>query len=75
MNFVWWRMWKTEGKFAYNFPPEHYLTPAKHFNERLLNHPEKHASNSDYIFFEQFVLQQKTLSDKWIWPWKKCQVE
>ena len=53
-----------EGKFGYTFPGEHYLTPTKYFNQRLLNYPRKFASNSDYIFFAQSVLQRKKLSDQ-----------
>ena len=52
------------GKFGYTFPREHHLTPTRYFNQRLLNFSQKFALNSDYIFFAQSVLQQKTLNDQ-----------
>ena len=51
-------------KFGYTFPREPYLTSAKYFNQRLFNCPQTFASNSNYIFFPQTVLQQNNLSDK-----------
>ena len=45
------------GKSGYTFPREHYLTPTRYFNQRLLNFLQTFASNSDYIFFAQSVLQ------------------
>ena len=51
-------------KFGYTFPREHHLTPTRYFNQRLLNFSQTFASNSDYIFFEQSVLQQKNLNDQ-----------
>ena len=47
-------------KFGYTFPHEHHLTPARYFNQGLLNFSQTFASKSDYIFFAQPVLQQKT---------------
>ena len=52
------------GKFGYIFPREHHLTPTRYFNQRLLNFSQTFASNSDYIFFAQSVLQQKNLNDQ-----------
>ena len=52
------------GKFGYAFPREHHLTPTRYFNQRLLNFSQPFASNSDYIFFAQPVLQQKNLNDQ-----------
>ena len=49
------------GKFGYTFPREHHLTPTTYFNQCLLNFSQTFASNSDYIFFAQSVLQQKNL--------------
>ena len=48
------------GKFGYTFPHEHHLTPARYFNKDLLNFSQTFASKSDFIFFAQPVLQQKT---------------
>ena len=50
--------------FGYTFPREHHLTPTRYFNQRLLNFSQTFASNSDYIFFAQSVLQQKNLNDQ-----------
>ena len=50
------------GKFGYTFPREHYLTPTRYFNQRLLNFSQTFASDSDYIFFLKSVLQQKNLN-------------
>ena len=52
------------GKFGYTFPREHHLTPTRYFNQRLLNFSQTFASNSDYIFCTQWVLQQKILNDQ-----------
>ena len=52
------------GKFGYTFPREHHLTPTGYFNQRLLNFSQTFASNGDYIFFAQSVLQQKNLNDQ-----------
>ena len=52
------------GKFGYTFPRERHLTPTRYFNQRLLNFSQTFASNSDYIFFAQSVLQQKNLNDQ-----------
>ena len=52
------------GKFGYTFPHEHHLTPTRYFNQCLLNFSQTFASNSDYIFFAQSVLQQKNLNDQ-----------
>ena len=52
------------GKLAYTFPCENHLTPARYFNQSLLNFPQTFVSKSDYIFFAQSVLQQKNLKDQ-----------
>ena len=52
------------GKFGYTLPREHHLTLTKYFNQRLLNLSQTFASNSDYMFFAQSVLQQKNLNDQ-----------
>ena len=52
------------GKFGYTLPREHHLTPTRYFNQRLLNLSQTFASNSDYVFFAQSVLQQKNLNDQ-----------
>ena len=52
------------GKFGCTFPREHHSTPTRYFNQRFLNFSQTFASNSDYIFFAQSVLQQKNLNDQ-----------
>ena len=49
------------GCFGYKVVRDVKLTPLKYFNQRLLNYKQHFASNSDYIFFAQFVLQQLSL--------------
>ena len=57
-----------EGKCELVFPKIFFkgtldilITPTKYFSQLLLSYSQKLASNSDSIFFAQFVLQQKTL--------------
>ena len=45
------------GKFGYTYQRGISLSPSKYFNQRLLNHSQKFASDSDYIFFAQSVMQ------------------
>ena len=53
-----------KGKLRYTFLREHYVTSTKYLNQHLLNCLRTFASNSDYIFFSQSVLQQNNLSDQ-----------
>ena len=46
------------------FPREHHLTPRRYFNQRLLHFSQTFASNSDYIFFAQSILQQRNLNEQ-----------
>lgn len=52
------------GCFGYQVERDIKLSPSKYFNQRLLNCKQNFASNSDYIFFTQFVLQQLSLSSQ-----------
>ena len=38
------------------------MTQSKYFNQRLLHHTQKFASDNDYIFFGHTVLQKVQLS-------------
>ena len=49
------------GKFGYKVDRPVPLSPAKYFNQRLLNYTQRFASNADYIFFTNFVMQQINL--------------
>ena len=53
-----------KGKLRYTFRREHYVTSTNYLNQHLLNCLRTFASNSDYIVFAQFVLQQNNLSDQ-----------
>ena len=39
------------------------ITPVKYFNARLLHHSGRFASNPEYLFFAQFIIEQKKVSD------------
>ena len=38
-----------------------FLSPVKHFNQRLLNYSQKFALDKDYIFFVRNITQNKSL--------------
>ena len=46
------------GRFGYKSRRDVPLSPAKYFNQRLLNYTQKFASDSKYIFFANHILQQ-----------------
>ena len=50
------------GKFGYTYQRGISLSPSKYFNQRLLNYSQKIASDSDYIFFAQSVMQHLKLN-------------
>lgn len=52
-----------EGKFGYTVDREIKLSPVKYFNSRLLHHSGRFATNPEYLFFAQFVIEQKKISD------------
>ena len=52
------------GKFGYNYEREIKISPVKYFNQRLLNYSQKFASDSDYIFFYNHVVQQNNLRNR-----------
>ena len=39
------------------------LSPVKYFNAHLLHYSGRFATNSEYLFFAQFVLEQKKVAD------------
>ena len=41
------------GRFGYKSRRDVPLSPAKYFNQRLLNYTQKFASDSEYIYFFQ----------------------
>ena len=52
------------GRYGYQIEREIPLSPSKYFNQRLLHYSQKFAPDSDYIFFEQPVLQKVQLSSE-----------
>ena len=49
------------GKYGYKSGRPVHITPTKYFNQRLLNFSQRFSSNSDYIFFAHYVMQQINL--------------
>ncbi|XP_044169485.1 uncharacterized protein LOC114973474 [Acropora millepora] len=52
-----------KGRFGYTTERKIHLTPTKYFNARLLHHSGRFANNPEYLFFAQFVIEQKKVSD------------
>lgn len=52
-----------EGRFGYKVEREVKLSPVKYFNARLLHYSGRFATNPEYLFFAQFIIEQKKISD------------
>ena len=52
------------GKFGYKASRQVPISPVKYFNQRLLNYSQKFASDTDYIFFANHVMQEVNLHNK-----------
>ena len=52
------------GKFGYRCTIDVSISPVKYFNQRLLNYTQRFASDTDYIFFVNYVVQQVNLRSK-----------
>ena len=52
-----------EGRFGYTTERDIKLSPIKYFNARLLHYSGKFATNPEYLFFAQFIMEQKKISD------------
>ena len=52
-----------KGKYGYSVNREIKLSPVKYFNARLLHHSGRFATNPEYLFFAQFIIEQKKVSD------------
>ena len=52
-----------KGRYGYTTEREIKLTPTKYFNARLLHHSGRFATNPEYLFFAQFIIEQKKVSD------------
>ena len=51
------------GKFGYTAERDVKLSPVKYFNARLLHYSGRFATNPEYLFFAQFIIEQKKVSD------------
>ena len=51
------------GKFGFNADRDVPLSVIKYANSRLLNHTGRFASNPEYLFFMQYVIEQKKVAD------------
>ena len=52
-----------KGRFGYTASRDIKLSPVKYFNTRLLHYSGRFASNPEYLFFAQFIIEQKKVSD------------
>ena len=52
------------GKFDYKVEREILSSAVKYFNQRLLDHTQKFASDSNYIFFAHSVFQQLSINSQ-----------
>ena len=52
-----------KGQFGYTEDRMIKLSPGKYFNARLLHYSGRFATNPEYLFFAQFITEQKKVSD------------
>ena len=52
-----------KGRYGYTTERKIHLTQTKYFNARLLHHSGRFANNPEYLFFAQFIIEQKKVSD------------
>ena len=52
-----------KGRFGYMAERTIKLSPIKYFNARLLHYSGRFATNSECLFFAQFVIEQKKVAD------------
>ena len=52
-----------KGTFGYKMERKEKLTPVRYFNARLLHYSGRFAMNPEYLFFAQFIIEQKKVSD------------
>ena len=55
-----------KGKYGYSVNREIKLSPVKYFHARLtskLHHTGRLATNPEHLFFAQFIIEQKKVSD------------
>ena len=52
-----------KGRFGYKMDRKEKLTPVRYFNARLFHYSGRFAMNPEYLFFAQFIIEQKKVSD------------
>ncbi|KAL9977715.1 hypothetical protein ACROYT_G015152 [Oculina patagonica] len=52
-----------KGQYGYKMDRKEKLTPVKYFNAWLLHYTGRFAMNPEYLFFAQFIIEQKKVSD------------
>ena len=52
-----------KGEFGYTAVRKVKLSPIKYFNARLLHCSGRFSTNAEYLFFAQFIIEQKKVSD------------
>lgn len=52
-----------KGRYGCSVNQEIKLSPVKYFNAKLLHHSGRFATNPEYFFFAQFIIEQKKVSD------------
>ena len=52
-----------KGRFGYKMDRKEKLTPVRYFNACLLHYSGRFAMNPEYLFFAQFIIEQKKVSD------------
>ena len=51
------------GRYGYKAERQVNISPVKYFNAKLLNYSRRFATNPEYLFFAQFIIEQKKVSD------------
>ena len=51
------------GQFGYQIERTVPLSPMKYFNARQLNYTGRFASNPEYLFFAQYIIEQSKVQD------------
>ena len=52
-----------KGRFGYTAEQQIKLSSVKYFNAQLLHHSGRFATNPEYLFFAQFIIEEDKVSD------------
>ena len=52
-----------KGRYGYAAERQVTISPVKYFNARLLHYSGRFATNPEYLFFAQFIIEQKKVSN------------